>query len=180
MSAVLFVGYHAHAGTPQAILDHTWSSTCVANLWLNGRVIGEIGLNAAVCGHFDVPVIMISGDQSACAEAAELLGAVETAVIKRASGRMAAECLPPEVTQAAIYAAAARAVNRLRAGEVPQPFRLQAPITVAIEFMQSEMADRALLLPGVRRTAGRRVEFTADDMPTAYRGFEAAVALAGR
>jgi D-amino peptidase len=178
VAGVIFVGYHARVGTPQAILDHTWSSSCVAGLWLNGRPLGEIGLNAAVCGHFDVPVIMISGDQSACAEATELLGPVETAVVKRAAGRMAAECLPPEVTHAAIYSAAVQAVSCLRAGEAPQPLRLETPIAVAVEFVASEMADRAMGLPGTSRPEGKRVEFTADDAPTAYRLFRVVASLA--
>ncbi len=179
VSGVIFVGYHARVGTPYAILDHTWSSRCVANLWLNGQPMGEIGLNAAVCGHFDVPVILVSGDECACAEAAELLGSIETAVVKRAAGRMAAECLPPEVTQAAIYSSAVQAVSCLRAGEAPPPFRLQTPIAVAVELVHSEMADRAMILPGASRPEGKRIEFTADDAPTAYRLFQIAASLAG-
>jgi D-amino peptidase len=97
IDAAMFVGYHARAGAPNAILSHTWSGRRVARVWLNGGEVGEIGLNAAVCGHFEVPVIMISGDQTACAEAAELLGELETAVVKTAKSRMAAECLSPEV-----------------------------------------------------------------------------------
>jgi len=177
-SGVMFVGYHARVGTPNAILDHTWSDTRVANLWLNGRLIGEIGLNAAVCGHFDVPVIMISGDQSACGEAVETLGAVEVAVVKRATGRMSAECLPPETAQRKIQQASERAVNRLRTGHAPQPFRMESPIAVSVEFVHSEMADRAMVLPGASRTEGKRIEFSAEDMPSAYRAFRAAVTLA--
>lgn len=177
MDAAMFIGYHARAGAPQAILSHTWSGRRVARVWLNGQEMGEIGLNAAVCGHFEVPVIMISGDQTACAEATEVLGQVETAVVKRASSRLAAECLPPEVAQEAIYSAATRAVYRLRSGETPPPFRLQTPVTVAIEFRQAEMADRAMLLPGARRTEKSQVEYTAEDMPTVYRAFQAMVAL---
>src|SRR3972149_1994322 len=79
VSGVMFVGYHARSGTPNAILDHTYSDERVASVWLNGKVTGEIGLNAAICGYFDVPVIMISGDQAACAEAVETLGPVEVA-----------------------------------------------------------------------------------------------------
>ncbi len=102
VDGVMFVGYHARIGTPNAILEHTWSDERVANLWLKAadqpeyQPFGEIGLNAAVCGHFNVPVLMISGDQAACAEASSLLGNVETAVVKWASSRMAAECLHPE------------------------------------------------------------------------------------
>jgi D-amino peptidase len=177
VDAAMFVGYHARAGTPQAILSHTWSGRRVGQVWINGQEVGEIGLNAAVCGHFGVPVIMISGDQTACAEATELLGQVETAVIKTAKSRMAAECLSPEAAQQAIYTAATQAIFRLKTGEAPPPFRLQTPVTVAVEFNQTEMADRATLLPGARRTANSQVEYTAEDVPTAYRAFQAMVAL---
>ena len=178
VDAAMFVGYHARVGSQNAILDHTWSDVRVANVWLNGQVAGEIGLNAAVCGDFGAPVIMISGDQAACAEAVETLGEIETAVVKRATGRMAAECLPPEVAQHRIREAAARAVNRLRAGTAAQPLRIRPPIVVAIEFVQSEMADGAALLPGAQRPGGKRIEFSAGDMPSADRAFRAAVALA--
>ena len=96
MDGVFFVGYHARIGTQNAILEHTWSDERVANVWINDQPFGEIGLNAAVCGHFGVPVVMISGDQAACAEAAALLGDIETAVVKQATGRMSAELLPPQ------------------------------------------------------------------------------------
>jgi len=177
VSAVMFVGYHARIGTQNAILEHTWSDERVANLWINGDLFGEIGLNAAVSGHFNAPVIMISGDQSACAEAAELLKGIETAIVKYASGRMAAELLPPNVTQNLIQAAASRAVQCFKNGQAPQPLRLSPPITMAIDFVQSEMADRAAWLPGANR-AGRRLQYTAPDMPTLYAAFRTALALA--
>ncbi len=178
VDAAMFVGYHARVGSRNAILDHTWSSTCVANVWLNGEPVGEIGWNASVCGHFGVPVIMLSGDQTACAEAVVLLGPVETAEVKQARGRMAAECLPPEVSQHKIRQAAARAVRGLRAGQAPEPLRLEAPIRATLELATSDMADRAALLPGAVRMEGKRVEITVDDAPTAYRAFRSAVALA--
>lgn len=174
----LFVGYHARAGAQNAILDHTWSSARVVNLWLNGRLVGETGLNAAVCGHFGAPVLMVSGDQTVGIEATELLGEIEVAVVKRANGRMAAECLPPELAQKEIYEAALRAVGRLRDDQAPAPLRLSTPITVTVQFVNSEMADAASILPGARRAEDRRIEFTADDMPTAYRAFRSLVGLA--
>jgi len=177
VTAVMYVGYHARIGTQNAILEHTWSDERVANLWINGDLFGEIGLNAAVSGHFNAPVIMISGDQSACAEAAGLLKGIETAIVKYASGRMAAELLPPSVTQELIQAAAMRAIIRLKAGQAPQPLKLAPPITMTIDFVQSEMADRAALLPGASR-AGRRFQYTAPDMPTLYAAFRTALALA--
>jgi D-amino peptidase len=178
VSTALFVGYHARIGSPNAILDHTWSSACVANVWLNGQPIGEIGMNAAVCGHFGVPVILVTGDQTACAEAVELLGAIETAIVKRASGRMSAECLPPEVSQQAIKDAARRAVLRFLRGETPGPLRVETPLHLAIELITSDMADRVAVLPSAERARGKVVEFDAADPVSAYRTLRAAAALA--
>jgi D-amino peptidase len=174
----MFIGYHARVGTQNAILDHTWSSSIVAGVWLNGEPTGEIGWNASVCGHFGVPVLLVSGDQSACAEAAALLGQIETVAVKQARGRMAAECLAPEVAQEQIATAACRAVQRLAAGEVASPFRLKLPVRLQVELVTSDMADRAAIFPGARRLEGKRVELLADDAVTAYRSFRALVALA--
>jgi D-amino peptidase len=147
------------------------------NVWLNDILTGEYGLNAAVAGHFGAPVIMISGDQTACAQAAELLGDIETAIVKQASSRFAAECLAPEVTRELICLSAEHAVERLRQGEVPEPFVLDTPITVTIEFFTSDMADRATRIPFTKRE-GTRVSLTVQEMASAYNGFRAMVMLA--
>lgn len=177
VNGVIFIGYHARVGTPNAILDHTWSGKCVKNVTLNGQPVGEIGLNAALCGHFGVPVIMITGDQSACAEAKNLLGAIETVVVKQANGRLAAECLPPSLAQAEIEQAAHRGVERLRQGEAPKPLKLDIPITIAVELTNSEMADRAAWLPGATRQE-RTISYSANDMPSIYRAFRVIVGMA--
>ncbi len=176
VNAVFFIGYHARNGSPSAILDHTWSSRTVANIWLNDLLTGEYGLNAALAGHFGVPVIMAAGDQTACKQMTELLGDLETAVVKQASGRFAAECLAPEVTQELIYAAASRAVERLAENDVPDPFVLDTPVRVAIEFFTSDMADKASLVPFTERE-GTCVSFTAPEMTSAYSAFRAMVTL---
>ena len=177
VDGLIFVGYHARAGSPDAILDHTWSSKTVANVWLNDILVGEYGLNAAVAGHFDVPVLMVTGDQTACAQTAELLGDLETVIVKRATGRYAAECLPPKVTQAMIQKAAAQAVNRLARRKAPEPFLLDEPISLSVEFQTSAMADYAMLVPGAERD-GTCVTLSLPDMVTAYHTFRAVVALA--
>jgi D-amino peptidase len=179
VDGVFFVGYHARAGTANAILDHTWSTSRIANLYLNGQVTGEIGLNAAVCGHFAVPVVMISGDQSACGEASALLGPVQAAIVKHAAGRTAAECLPPQISAEVIREAAYAAVLVLREGRAPRPWVLPSPVTVTLELHRADYADAAARMPGARRTAGRTVEFTAEDVPTAASAFRALASLAG-
>ena len=177
VDGVMFVGYHARNGTPNAILDHTWSSRTVANVWLNNILTGEYGLNAAVAGHFGVPVIMVSGDQTACAQVVELLGDIEMAVVKHATSRFAADCLTPQTSQELICLAAERAVGRLTEGDMPNPFELDAPVRVTVEFFTSDMADRAMRIPFTERE-GTRVSFTAQEMASAYNGFRAMVMLA--
>ncbi len=177
VEGVIFLGYHARAGSRNAILDHTWSSRRVANLWLNDILVGEYGLNGAVAGHFNVPVIMLSGDQTTCAQATELLGSIETAVVKVAVSRMAAECLPPPASQELIRTSAGRAVARLKAGTAARPFKVSTPVQVTLDFNNSDQADQAEVLPGSRRVDGRRLTFSAKDMLAAYLMFQAAVGL---
>ncbi len=177
VDAVFFIGYHARNGSPNAILDHTWSSKTVANVWLNDILTGEYGLNGALAGHFGVPVIMASGDQTACGQMCDLLGDLETAIVKQATGRFAAECLAPQVSQELIYAAASRAVERLAEGDIPDPFVLDTPIRVTVEFFASDMADRASKIPYTERD-GTRVTFVAKEMETAYTAFRSMVTMA--
>lgn len=176
VNGVIFVGYHARAGTAYAVLDHTWSGK-VMGVWLNDVLMGEVGLNAAVCGHFDAPVLMVTGDQAVCAEARGLLGEVETVEVKQATGRFSAQSLPVKQAHAQIQAAAQRAVQRLVSGMAPAPFQVKTPVRCAIEFSSSDLADAPSRLPGVLRESGRRISFEALDIPSAYQTFRALVAL---
>ena len=180
VDAAFFVGYHARAGSQNAILDHTWSSSKVANLWLNGLLVGETGLNSSLCGHFNVPVVLVTGDQSVCQEARLWLTDVTTVAVKQASGRHAAEVLAPAVTAELIRSGAKTALERFKAEGLPRPVELLTPIKVTVEFIYSDMADQATLLPKSARLDGRRIEVTCDSMLDAYHAFRAAVTLASR
>ena len=171
VDGVLFVGYHARAGSQSAVLDHTWSSK-IANVWLNDVLVGEYGLNAALAGYFGVPVLMVTGDRITCEQVTELLGAVEAVPVKDGTGRYSAECLPPAVTQPAIREAARRALLRLKKGNVPEAFILDTPVVLTVEFTLTEYADRAAQIPAVQRT-GLQISYTAPDMNTAYLAFRA-------
>jgi D-amino peptidase len=168
-----FVGYHARAGTAQGILDHTWSGF-VQDVYLNNRAVGEIGINAALAGHYGVPIALVTGDRATTEEAQALLGGVETVAVKAGVGRTAARCLPVELSHTRIAQAAQRAVAR-----PGQPFVIEPPIALAVEFARTFQAELAALAPGVERTSGRRVEWTGDDVPTVYRTWRALVTLAG-
>ena len=179
VNGAIFVGYHGRMGAINAILDHTWSDERVSGLWINDRAFGEAGLNGAVCGHFDVPIIMASGDQTLCAEVHEFFGnKIETAQVKKAASRMAAECIPPAETSKLIEEVAKRAVINLKSKKAPKPFKVTKPIKMTLEFEQSDMADRAALMPHAKRTIDRRVEYVTDDMVTIYLAFRTLLALA--
>jgi D-amino peptidase len=153
------IGGHAMAGTADAFLDHTQSSASWHNYWVNGEKWGEIAQFAAYMGHFDVPMVLVTGDEAACKEARELLGEeVETVAVKTGLGRRSARCLPPKVAQQRIQEAAARAL-RLK-GKV-QPLKVKLPAEVVIEFNSADVADRVACAPGIERVDARTVRKTA-------------------
>ncbi len=180
VDGVFFVGYHARIGTPNAVLDHTWSSSRVNNLWLNGRLVGETGLNAAICGSFNAPVLLVTGDEAVCAEASEWLPGVETVAVKKASGRHSAECLPVKVSQKKIQQASLQAIRLFNENNAPEPLVIAGPVTITVEFIYSDMADRAAAYPLAKRLDGRKVEVEAGEMQTAFQKFLALLALASR
>lgn len=171
--AAMFVGYHARAGTAHAIIDHTYTDR-VHEARLNGKPVGELGINAALAGTYGVPVVLVSGDQALAAEARELLGGtVETVVVKQAVGRFAASSVHPSEACRRIREGAAAALQRRH-----QPFRLPAPITLEVEFELAQMADMAELVPGSVRTGGRSVQYRDEDYREVFRAWRAMYNLA--
>ncbi len=166
---LILLGYHAKAGTLQAVLEHTMSSASWFRLTVNGREIGEIGIDGALAGAVGVPVIMASGDDKLCAEATELFGQGLVAVcVKQGHGRHAATLLPPEKSAELIRAGAAEAVKRI--GRV-KPLDLGSPAVVELTFKHTEHADGAdLRVFDGRRIDGYTVRWTCPDFP-AWMGF---------
>ncbi|MBM7053484.1 M55 family metallopeptidase [Streptomyces durocortorensis] len=164
--AALFVGYHVRAGEGPGVLAHTMNGE-ILDVRVTGRPLGEIGLNAAMAGHLGVPVVLLSGDDAACAEAADLIPEAVTVPVKEALGMAAAVTLHPEEARDRLRRAAADAVSRRT--EIP-PLALTGPLDVEVDLASPHTIDLATLVPGVSRTAGARtVAFTAPDYGTAYR-----------
>ena len=167
--AALCIGYHARAGTRAAILDHTYTDRLI-DVRLNGRSVGELGLNAALAGVFDVPVVLVSGDAALATEAHDLLGdEVATVIVKEAVGRHAARSLAPAVACRRIREGATKALKRKGA----KPFTVEAPITLEADFSKPVEADMAELVPGSIRTSGRTVAFTHHDYKEVFRAWRA-------
>ncbi len=175
--ACLFVGYHAQAGTAAASLDHTISGGTMRSITINGLELPELGINAAIAGFYNVPVIMLSGDEETCGQAKAILGPSITAVaVKKAVGRYAAEMRPLEEARQSLAQGAREAlVNR---GKV-KPFRLDPPYRFELEFLTSGQAEMPSLLPQVKRTDARSVTFTAADFIEGFKLMRAVIALAG-
>src|SRR5207245_5442283 len=136
--AALFIGYHARAGTPHAIVDHTYADR-IYEVRLNGTPVGELGINAAFAGVHGVPVALVSGDSALASEAKDLLGdGVSTVVVKHAVGRHAARSLAPALACSMIRDEVTRTLKRKHV-----PFVLQPPIALEVAFARTIDADVA-------------------------------------
>jgi D-amino peptidase len=175
-NACLFVGYHAGAGTQDAVLDHTISGSVVRGVKVNGVELPELGLNAAIAGAHGVPVVFVSGDAAVCRQAKTILGSdVVTAPVKDGIGRTAARLVPMAEARRAIRDRVADAVRR---SAQFKPFKVAAPVKFELEFFVSAQADMAMFVPGVQRVNARTVGFQSDDFLTGFRLLRALIALA--
>lgn len=130
-AAMIFIGQHAMAGTMNGILNHSFSSLGIENMWINNKRIGEIGVRVMLAGSFGVPTIMLSGDTAACEELHTLVPQAECAAVKSAASRTAGFMLPHPVAAALIREKAKRAMERL--DEIP-PFTVKGPVEVKVQF----------------------------------------------
>ena len=153
-SGTYVIGAHAMAGTINGFLDHTQSSRTWFNYWVNGRRIGELAQWAMVAGHFNVPVLMVSGDEAACFEAQQFFNPLEYAVVKRGLGRNRALLVNPDEAVERIREAARKAVALAGKGK---PFKPILPMELKLELYRSDFCDEVANNPGVERLDARTV-----------------------
>ena len=158
---VIFIGYHASTTNPEGVRAHTISSARLAAVRLNGTEMPEAGINAAVAGHFNVPVIMISGDDAAVQEAQDLIGGIEGAVVKWANSFHSARSLHPEDAYDLIRQKVKAAIGRI--GEL-KPYKLQTPVTLEVTFKHYRPSQVLTFLPIVERIDAHSIRFTGKDM----------------
>jgi D-amino peptidase len=157
----LFIGYHASTTNPMGVRAHTISSARFADVRINGVSMSEASLNAMVAGHFGVPVLMISGDDAAAAEAQKQIGPIEGAVVKYAISFHSARTLTPEAAQDLIREKVRRAVARV--SEL-KPLKATAPIRLEVQFKNYRPAQLLAYLPIVEQADAHTIRFTAKDM----------------
>ena len=162
--AVIFIGYHAKAGSPIGFAAHTGSGV-VRDLRINGKSVGEAGLNALLASWYGVPVVLGTGDQVATEQIKDAAPGARVVVVKRALNQRAVQLRPLAAVRDEIARAAALAVSEVRRG-APQR---AAAYRVELQFNGTAYADVAEGLPQVERPAPDTVAFTVPTMPQAYR-----------
>jgi D-amino peptidase len=160
----LFLGYHAGAGTQNAILDHTYAGFFV-EVRVNGEAWNETILNAALAGTFNVPVALVVGDRACCQQAEAALPGVRTVAVKEAFGQRVGRTLSPEWARTVITGAAEQAV--LGSGEL-RPYRPKGPYTFEVEGSSTAIADMGMLVPRTERPSPRVLRYETDDIRELY------------
>src|ERR1700730_5798344 len=167
--AALFVGMHAMAGTPDGVLSHTVSSQAWQSLKFNGTLVGETGINAALCGNWGCPVLMVTGDRAVCREATELLGGTVTTVeVKVGLGRFSARMKTPQQARRLIEEGAKNALQDLHA--VP-PYDPGKPCEIEITFTSPDRVVEYRNRRGVEQLDALTLTSKAEDWWTAWSQF---------
>lgn len=167
-AAAMFVAYHAREGAADAVLSHTLLGGTVLEVRCNGRPFGETALNAAVAGHFGVPVCLVAGDDQVCREAREYLGDIEVAEVKIALERLAANSLPPARSHALIESRAQAGLERALRGEI-RPFVVPGPVSFEADFKATSGLKMACLFPEVQYVGPRTLRVSGADYLAAYK-----------
>ena len=164
--AVFLIGYHAKAGTAEAVCNHTLSGTMIHTLKINGIEVGETEVSSLVAGEYNLPVVLVSGDDKVAEQAAEFLGNVKTAVVKKSIGMTEAECYTPNKTYEVIKTNAFDAISQLSSFK---PKTIDSPYVWEIEFHYTPFAKAVENMPFVTRVDGRKIKFTTDTVVEGYK-----------
>ena len=170
--AAAFVGYHAGAGR-QGVLAHTYLASTVVEVRVNGEAASEGRMNAMLAAELGVPVVLVTGDDLTCADAAAWAAHAERVTVKQCVDRYTAKCFPPSRTAKLISEGAARGLAALT--PVPKPV---GPFCYEIFFDVAQPVAACSAIPCVEESGERSVSFTLPTMLAAIRCFKAVTVLA--
>jgi len=156
--AVLLLGQHAAEGTVDGFMSHT--NTGDTALRVNGKDTGEAPQLAWLFGHFNVPVVLLVGDDAVVREANALLPGIATVSVKKALTRERAKCIPTEIAHKLIYEASCNVIHNVKTF---QPQRISPPVRIDILYSEKQMASTAARFPRTERTGENEVTYIADD-----------------
>lgn len=156
--AVFLLGYHASIGTLNGGMDHSYSSSCIYRVRLNGKEVGEVEINAYYAGLFGVPIALISGDDILEEQMKEFLP-VPYVRTKEGMGRYAAKMYSPERVQKT-FESQVQAFLKQDDFDVK---RLEGEVTLEVDLATTVIADAVSIVPGIKRLDGRTVQYTSSD-----------------
>ena len=165
--AVVFIGYHAKAGTKDSPLAHTISGGVIKDLSVNGLSLPEAGYNALMAGYFDVPVVFLSGGKAICKQAKGLFGEVETVAVKEGLGK-ANLGLHPEIVQDKIRNGVKKSLQNLKKYK---PYKMKSPYTIVLTVKKKESVTKGLEYPGVKQTGEMELTYTSNNIVDIFKAF---------
>lgn len=174
--ALFCVGYHQREGGGDGVLNHTFIGKAVYEVRLNGEPVDELTVNAALAGHYGVPLALVTGDSELCRDAEGRFPGVEVAPVKWALDRYAARSLTPARSHQLIRDRAQAGLRRVSERGI-QPFSISGPVSFEVDFKRTAPAHMTTLIPGVERRGPRTVGIIHDDLVTAFKTFTAALLL---
>ncbi|MFL6277797.1 MAG: M55 family metallopeptidase [Blastocatellia bacterium] len=160
-AGAIFIGYHTSTNNTAGVRAHTISSARLADVRLNNVSMPEAGINAAIAGHFNVPVIMVSGDDAVVKEVTDLLGNIEGAVVKWSYGFHSARTLTPEAAYELIREKVQRAISRIKEFK---PYKVKAPVQLDVRFKNYRPSEMLSYLSIVERTDSHSIRFFGKDI----------------
>jgi len=169
VDAALFVGMHAKVGTPDGVMAHTVSGQSWRELKFNGTSVGETGINAALCGHWNCPVLLVTGDDAVCREARALLGGgLTTVAVKKGIGQFSARQFPALKARELIEEGAKNALKDLGA---VKPYNPGRPCEIEVQFHTPARLVEYRNRRGTEQTDDLTLISRADDWWTAWSQF---------
>ena len=162
---VIFTGYHARAGSTKGVLAHTFSPL-YKDIKLNDVSVGEIELNAIYAGLKNVPVVLVTGDYDACEQAKAVLKTVNTVSVKKAVTTTAAICRKQDELLQELRETTLMTINNLKSF---QPYKIDFPYKLELEFLDRRHADLAELLPGTDRNSGTNIVYKSNNFEDIYK-----------
>ena len=168
-SGVILLGYHSRFGTPMAIMDHTYSPTTLRELKINGVPVGESEINAEVAGYFNVPVLMVSGDDVTMAQVRKSFPTIETVAVKKSIGRYSALCEPVDKVRKKLSEAAKMVTENIE--KYGYLYKSKPPIRMEFAWNTAVMAELCTYVPGVVRVDERTTAYECSDYIEAFKLF---------
>lgn len=166
--ALILIGLHAQTGVKDGFIAHTNSGFTA--LRLNGQPIGEIQQAIWLLGFFEVPTLLVSGDDAAIKETKHFFPDIATVSVKKKEDDKFV-CFPLEEIYVQLEEKTYEKITKLK--DI-QPYNLSGPIDVEILFSFSKLADNMIILPGYEKKDERTVIYKAKDYLEAfwaYHGF---------